>query len=40
MWATEHEARAEIIGRSRRVWEHSDATIATLAIDSPGHVPW
>ncbi|WP_405111253.1 DinB family protein [Micromonospora sp. NBC_01405] len=40
MWATEHETREEIIGRYRRVWEHSDATIAALAIDSPGHVPW
>lgn len=27
LWATEHEARAEINGRYRRVWEHSDATI-------------
>ena len=40
MWATEHETRAEIIGRYRRVWEHSDATITSLAIDSPGRVPW
>ncbi|HET6285885.1 MAG TPA: DinB family protein [Amycolatopsis sp.] len=40
MWATEHETREEITGRYRRVWEHSDATIAALAIDSPGHVPW
>jgi hypothetical protein len=40
MWATEHETRAEIIDRYRRVWEHSDATINALAIDSPGHVPW
>jgi Protein of unknown function (DUF664) len=40
MWATEHETREEIIDRYRRVWEHSDATIAALAIDSPGHVPW
>jgi len=23
----------------RRVWEHSDATINTLAIDAPGYVP-
>jgi Protein of unknown function (DUF664) len=22
------------------VWEHSDATITALAIDSPGYVPW
>ena len=40
MWATEHETREEIIGHYRRVWEHSDATITALAIDSPGHVPW
>ncbi|WP_433283566.1 DinB family protein [Micromonospora sp. CA-244673] len=40
MWASEHETREEIIDRYRRVWEHSDATIAALAIDSPGHVPW
>ena len=40
MWATEHETREEIIDRYRRVWEHSDATVAALAVDSPGHVPW
>jgi hypothetical protein len=40
MWATEHETREEIIDRYRHVWEHSDATITALAIDSPGYVPW
>jgi hypothetical protein len=40
MWATEHETREEIIDRYRRVWQHSDATITALTIDSPGHVPW
>jgi uncharacterized damage-inducible protein DinB len=40
MWASEHETRAEIIDRYRRAWEHSDATIEALAIDSPGQVPW
>ncbi|MCX5315854.1 DinB family protein [Streptomyces sp. NBC_00154] len=40
LWATEHETREEITDRYRRVWEHSDATITTLTIDSPGHVPW
>ncbi|MEU3741927.1 DinB family protein [Streptomyces sp. NPDC032198] len=40
LWATEHETRAEIIDRYRRVWEHSDATITALAIDAPGRVPW
>ncbi|MFB9905647.1 DinB family protein [Allokutzneria oryzae] len=40
MWATEHETRAEIVERYRRVWDHADATINDLAIDAPGHVPW
>jgi hypothetical protein len=40
MWAHEHETRAQIVGRYRRVWAHSDATISALAVDSPGHVPW
>lgn len=40
LWATEHETREEIVDRYRRVWEHSDATITALAIDSHGHVPW
>jgi hypothetical protein len=39
-WVTEQESRTEIIDRYRRVWEHSDATIIELDIDSPGHVPW
>jgi hypothetical protein len=40
MWATEHESRAEIVDRYQRVWEHSDATIAALDVDAPGHVAW
>ncbi len=40
MWATADEPRAEIVDRYRRVWDHSDATIAALEIDAPGHVPW
>jgi hypothetical protein len=40
MWATADETRAEIVDRYRRVWDHSDATIASLHIDAPGHVPW
>ena len=39
-WATEHETREEIVDLYRRVWEHSDATIDSLAIDAPGYVPW
>ena len=40
MWATEDESREDIVGRYRRVWAHSDATIAALPVDSPGFVPW
>jgi hypothetical protein len=40
MWATADESRSEIVDRYRRVWDHSDATIAALDIDAPGHVPW
>jgi hypothetical protein len=40
LWVTEHETRAEIVDRYRRVREHSDATIDALDIDAPGHVPW
>ncbi|MFE7622510.1 DinB family protein [Streptomyces sp. NPDC057509] len=40
MWATERETREQITNRYRRVWAHTDATIAALALDAPGHVPW
>jgi len=40
MWATENESRVEIVDRYKRVWAHSDATIAALDIDAPGYVPW
>jgi hypothetical protein len=40
MWATEHETRAEIVDRYRRVCDHADATITALPIDAPGQVPW
>ena len=40
MWATEHESRDEVVDRYRRMCEHSDATIAALDIDAPGHVAW
>lgn len=40
LWATEHETSDEIIDRFRRVGKHSDATISSLNIDAPGHVPW
>jgi hypothetical protein len=40
LWVTEDETRDQIIGFYRRAWEHADATIGTLAIDVPGHMPW
>ncbi|WP_169947065.1 DinB family protein [Microbispora sp. H11081] len=40
MWATADESRDDIVGLYRRVWQHSDSTIATLALDATGHVPW
>jgi hypothetical protein len=40
MWASANETRDEIIDRYREAWEHSDATVAALDIDSQGHVPW
>ncbi|HEX6342073.1 DinB family protein [Umezawaea sp.] len=40
LWATEHETREQITSRYRRTREHSDATIAALSLDPPGHVPW
>lgn len=40
LWATERETREEIVDLYRRVTEHSDTTITTLAGDAPGHVPW
>jgi hypothetical protein len=40
MWATAEESRAEIVDRYTRMCAHSDATIAALDIDAPGHVAW
>ena len=40
MWATEDESRTDIVDRYRHMWGHSDATIAALDIDAPGHVAW
>jgi uncharacterized damage-inducible protein DinB len=40
MWATADESREAIVGLYRRAWAHSDATIAALALDAIGRVPW
>ena len=39
-WATEQESRSAVVDRYRRVWTHSDATVATLALDATGRVAW
>lgn len=40
LWVSEAETRADIIERYRRACDHADATIQTLPVDAPGHVPW
>ncbi|MGA8845030.1 MAG: DinB family protein [Nocardioides sp.] len=40
MWATEDESREAVVDRYRRVWDHSDTTIASLALDATGRVAW
>ncbi|MCC9306247.1 DinB family protein [Kitasatospora sp. RB6PN24] len=39
-WARADESSAELLGRYRDVWIHSDATIAELPLDAVGTVPW
>jgi uncharacterized damage-inducible protein DinB len=40
MWATADESREDIVGLYRRVWKHSDETIASSGLDAEGEVPW
>jgi hypothetical protein len=40
MWATPGESREGIVDLYRRVWTHSDATIAALDLETEGRVPW
>jgi len=40
LWATAEESPEGIAALYRRVWAHSDATIAALDLDSTGAVPW
>lgn len=40
MYATAEESREELLGLYRRVWAHSDATVAALDLDARGRVPW
>jgi hypothetical protein len=40
MWATPDQSRDDITGLYRRVWAHSDETIAATELESEGAVPW
>jgi uncharacterized damage-inducible protein DinB len=40
MWATADESREQIVELYRRVWAHSDNTIATLPLHAAGRVAW
>jgi hypothetical protein len=40
MWATPQETREGIVELYRRVWKHSDGTVAALDLDAEGRVPW
>ena len=40
MWATAAETREQIVALYRRVWAHSDATVAALDLHATGLVPW
>jgi len=40
MWASADQSRDDIVGLYRRVWKHSDETIAASELDAEGAVPW
>ncbi|MFC5380982.1 DinB family protein [Aquipuribacter nitratireducens] len=40
MWATAEEPREDLVALYRRVWAHSDSTVAALDLDAAGDVPW
>jgi uncharacterized damage-inducible protein DinB len=40
LWADAGESVEGIVALYRRVWAHSDATVAELTLDSLGRVPW
>jgi hypothetical protein len=40
LWATAEETRGQFVALYRRVWAHSDATVAELDLDTTGTVPW
>jgi uncharacterized damage-inducible protein DinB len=40
MWATVDESREQIVTLYKRIWAHSDVTVATMPLDALGKVPW
>ncbi|GAB7186346.1 DinB family protein [Kitasatospora sp. Ki12] len=40
LWARADESTEEIVGRYRRVWAHSDATVEALPLDATGRLPF
>jgi uncharacterized damage-inducible protein DinB len=40
MWATADERVEDLTALYRRVWAHSDRTVAELPLDARGEVPW
>ncbi len=40
MWVRSYESTDSVVDLYRRVWSHSDATIAALALNEIGVVPW
>jgi uncharacterized damage-inducible protein DinB len=40
MWATADETRDDVVALYHRAWEHADATIEALDLDTVGFVPW
>lgn len=40
MWAAPDETRDSVTGLYRRAWQHADATIAELPLDTTATVPW
>jgi hypothetical protein len=40
MWALAEESRETLLEYYRTAWAHADESIATLPLDTPGHVSW
>ena len=40
MWATPDQSRDYVLGLYHRAWQHSDESLATIALDAPATVAW